>query len=190
MTRRTGQSQRLALVITDNVAGSPQSVALSGTGVAAPTTFTTYLGPYGSGLESFSAASVALPIRAYYPSGASQIGYVETYLINSAGTTEYSVLVETNNSGASYWLEIEDSSGYAPSSPLTMTASGNTVTLTTPISLGTVQITAYRFALSGNEFQLDLTITRSGTFSDQIVIDAVNGTNYSAPWGASAGTWN
>ena len=168
-------------------------MTLSGTAEAAgavPTTFTTYLGPYGSGLGALEGALIVLPIRAYYPSGASQNGFVETYFINSAGTTEYSILVETSNSGASYWMVIENASGSAPSPGLVLTASGNTVNLTTPITLGTVQITAYRFALSGNEFQLDLSMTRSGTFSDQIVIEAVNGTSYSAPWATSAGTWN
>jgi hypothetical protein len=56
--------------------------------------------------------------------------------------------------------------------------------------LGTVQITAYQFALAGNEFQLSLTMTRSGTFSDEIVIYAVSTANaYSAPWGVADGDW-
>jgi hypothetical protein len=181
------------LLVADNAGGSPQAVSLGGTAVAAgavPTTFTTYLGPYGSGLGLLQGASVVMPIRAYYPSGASQIGFVETYLINSAGTTEYAILVETSNSGASYWLALEDASSSVPYPPLALTASGSTVTLATPITLGTVEITAYRFALAGDEFQLDLSMTRSGTFSDEIIIEAVNGNNYSTPWAATDGTWN
>ena len=67
-----------------------------------------------------------------------------------------------------------------------MTASGNTVTLTTPIAAGTLQIMSYRFALVGNEFQVDLGLARSGTFSDQIVIFGVSAVNaYSSPWGGA-----
>lgn len=70
-----------------------------------------------------------------------------------------------------------------------MNASGSTVTLAIPITLGTMQITAYRFALVGNEFQLDLTVNRSGTFNDQIIILASYGSTYTSPWSAVDGQW-
>ena len=184
-------SQTASLAITDNAAGSPQTVALSGTGAAsAPTTFTTYLAPYGSGLQTLSGASVVLPLRAYNPGGASQISYVETALNSTAtGSNELLIIADSNGSGG-YTLQIFSANGAAPSPPLTMTASGATVTLTTPITLGAIQITAYQFALAGNEFQLSLSMTRSGSFSDQIVIYAVSNANaYSSPWGVSDGEW-
>ena len=181
-------SRTASLALTDNAAGSPQTVALGGTGVAAPAAFTTYLAPYGSGFQTIpSANSALLPLRAYNPTGAAQIVTMETALNTNAGVSEYLIYAKSNGAGG-YTLQMNNSS--AGTTPLTMTASGNTVILATPITLGSLQITAYRFALSGNEFQLDLSVTRSGTFTDQIVIYADYGTNYSFPWGTSNGQWS
>ena len=73
---------------------------------------------------------------------------------------------------------------------LEMSLSGTTVTLSTPITVGSLSITAYRLALAGNEFQLDLSVTHAGTFSDQIIILGEAGNSSSSPWDVSAGQWS
>jgi hypothetical protein len=187
-------SRTATLSIADNASGSPQTVALSGTGTSGPTptTFTTYLGTYGSAQPAYSGASQVLPLRAYLPAGASQIGYLITdFVAVSGGAVEYQITAQTDNVG-NYNLRLSNGTTIAPAWPyLTMSQSGTTVTLTTPITVGTFSITAYRFALVGNEMQLDLTVTRTGTFSDQIIILGVSDTStYSSPWYSTNGTWH
>ncbi len=147
-----------SLVVTDNsgnVAGSTQTVTLTGTGSSGgttPSSFTTYLGTYGSGLQTYTGTSIVLPLRAYLPTGASGITDLEANLNPTAGgSTEYTIYAESNGSGG-YTLLMTNATSYAPWPALTLNASGSTVTLSTPITLGTMQITAYRFALAGNEF--------------------------------------
>lgn len=188
-------SRSATLSISDNASGSPQTVGLSGTGSSAPTPtgFTTYLGPYGSGFHTITGNSAVLPLRAYLPSGASQIEYFYANLnATAAGTFEYEIVAESDGAGG-FTLRLSNGT-YTVVSPawpyLEMVPSGKTVTLSTPISVGTVQITAYRFELAGNEFQLDLSITRTGSFSDQIVILGQEGNNYSTPWNAADGIWS
>jgi hypothetical protein len=187
-------SRSATLSINDNASGSPQTVSLSGTGssTASPSTFTTYLGAYGSIAPAYNGASILLPLRVYLPSGASQINFAMTYLNNaSSGAMDYVIIAQSDGAG-NYTLRFTDGTSFASGSYLTMSAAGTTVTLPTPMALGAMQITAYRFALVGNEFQLDLSVTRNGTFNDQIVILAVQGDNvaYSYPWYAVNGTWN
>ncbi len=186
-------SRTATLSITDNASGSPQTVGLSGTGssLATPTTFTTYLGTYGSGAQTFTGTSAILPLRCYLPSGAAGITILQTNFNPTAGgATEYAIYAEADGSGG-FTLLLSNGVSYAPPwPPLELMPSGTTVTLPTPVTLGTMQITAYRFALAGNEFQLDLSVTRTGTFNDQIVIFGIEGQNYSAPWGASDGVWS
>ncbi len=179
------------LSIADNASGSPQTVAVSGTGSSAttPTSFTTYLGTYGSGFQTYNGASVVLPLRAFLPGGASQMSTLGAALNTAAGANEYTIYSETDGAGG-YTLYIIDSAGFAPWPLLELTPSGNTVTLATPVTLGTMQITAYRFALAGSEFQLDLSVTRSGSFNDQIIVLGISGQNYSLPWSASDGQWS
>jgi len=71
-----------------------------------------------------------------------------------------------------------------------LTANGSTVTFSPAVTLGALSITAYRFALVGNELQLDLSLTRSGSFADQVVITAFNGSAYSKPYNVSDGSWS
>ncbi len=180
------------LSIKDNAGNSPQTVTLSGTGFApTPTTFTTYMGTYGTGFQTFNGSAVVLPLRAYIPSGVTQLTYFQADLNASlGGATEYIIWAVSDGAG-NYVLHLYNGTANAPGWPFpTMNASGTTVTLATPITLGTLQITAYRFALVGNEFQLDVTVTRSGTFSDQVVILASYGTTYSSPWNAVDGQWS
>ena len=182
------------LTLVDNAPEEVQTIALSGTAVAAPTNMTTYLAPYGGSAPTFHGNSTVLPIRGYYPGGASQFGYIVVYL-NAGTTTEYVIYAQSNGSGG-YTLRILNGAQttYAPPYPyLTMTQSGsndNFITISPAITLNAVQITGYRFNLLGNEFQLDLQLTRSGTFSDQVVINGVNGNNYSSPWTVSDGVWS
>jgi hypothetical protein len=174
------------LTFTDNASPSTQTVTLSGTGSgAAAPSLTTYLGTYGSAASPLSGPAAMLPIRAYYSGGAAQINYVQTAL--SSG---YNMLAKQNLSGG-YFLSVYNNSGaYVTIDPLT--ASGNTVILPSPLVVGSMKLTAYRFALAGNEFQLDLSLTRSDSFNDQIVIWAVlpNDTGYSNPWMAADGQWS
>ena len=188
-------SRTATLSITDNATGSPQTVSLTGTGSSAPTptVFTTYLGTYGSGSQTFHGNSVVLPLRAYMPGGASQIGYLLTQLNPTAGgATEYQIIAQSDGSGG-YTLRLT-TGNYSSTEPawpyLELVPSGSTVTLTTPITIGPISITAYSFALAGNEFLLDVTVTRTGTFNDQVVLFGVDGTTYSSPWGASDGSWS
>ncbi len=188
----TTGARSATLSISDNATGSPQTVPLSGTGTTAatPTTFTTYLAPYGSGLETITGSPAALPLRAYNPGGASQIQYLITDLVSTTtGSTEYSAVVKSDGAGG-YTLFIDNGVTIVPNPYLELSATGTTVTLTTPLTLGSLTVTAYRFALAGNEMQLDLTAARSGTFSDQIVIYASTFANaYSYPWRQSDGEW-
>ncbi len=181
------------LTFTDNaggVAGSTQTVALSGTGGGtAPSGFTTYLAPYGGVQSPYTGPEAVLPVRGYIPGGASNIGYLQLNL-NASTAGEFSIYAQSDGAGG-YTLRVANATGVVPSPYLEMTASGQTVTLATPIVLGTLEITSYRFALVGNEFQLDLGLSRSGAFNDQIVIFGVSKSNaYSSPWGVSVGQWS
>ena len=123
----------------------------------APTTFTTYLGAYGSPQPAYNGASQTLPLRAYLPGGASQMTYFETTLKDvSSGATEFTIFLTSNNAGG-FALSLTNGTINAPAWPAPLiSASGTPVTLNTPITVGTLSITAYRFALVGNEMQLDL----------------------------------
>lgn len=165
-------------------------MALSGTGSGtAPTGFTTYLAPYGGTQTPFTGPEAVLPVRAYIPGGASQVGYLQVNF-NGASGTEYTIYAQSDGAGG-YTLRLAYGSTVVPSPYLEMTASGNTVTLATPIAAGAMQITSHRFALVGNEFQLDLGLARSGTFSDQIaILGQSSGGAYPVPYGAAVGQWS
>ncbi len=185
---------RAATLSVSNAASSPQTVALSGVGVtpiATPTVFTTYLGTYGSAQPAYHGASAVIPLRAYLPTGAKQLNVLETnFTAKSSGTVEYEIFAQTNSAGG-YTLRLQNSTRAVPYPLLLLNPSGATVTLSTPIKLGSMQITAYRFALVGNEFQLDVTVSRSGTFSDNIVVLGINAnTAYSSPWYGVDGQWS
>ena len=179
------------LTFSDNAAaGGTQTVALSGVGAgSAPTGLTTYLGDYGAGLSPYSGPIATLPIRAYYPTGAAQINWVQAYL-NAGTATEYTILVEQNGAGGYKMIAYIGTTTSPVQVSGALTASGQTIALPTPVALGSLTISAYRFALVQNEMQVDLTLEHTGTFSDQVVIDANAGTYYSVPWSASDGTWS
>ncbi len=64
--------------VTASVSGlTPASYSLTNSSSALPTGFTTYLGTYGSGFQTYNGTSVVLPLRAYLPSGASQMTVLE-----------------------------------------------------------------------------------------------------------------
>lgn len=185
-------SRTATLSLNDNATGSPQTVTLNGAGSTAPSVFTTYLGTYGGTPPVFHGSSVVVPLRAYAPSGVSQLNYLMMSLnAASNGASEYRIYAQTNGAGG-FMLSLQNNTTSVPWPLLLLNSSGSTVNLPTPITLGTVSITAYRFALVGNELQLDLSITRTGTFSDQIVTLAVLGNNaaYSFPWNQVTGQWS
>ena len=97
-----------------------------------------------------------------------------------------------NSGNGNFNLHILGQNTSAPWPYLPLTPNGVTTPLSTPITLGSLTVTAYRCAYVGNELQVDLTITRSGgTFADQIVIYGVSTTSQaSTPWGASSGQWS
>lgn len=148
-----------------------------------------YLAPYGGTQSPFTGPEAVLPVRAYLPGGASQVGYLQVNLNGAAGT-DYAIYAQSDGVGG-YTLRLANATTAVPSPNLEMTASGNTITLATPITLGVLQITSYRLALLGNEFQIDLGLARSGAFSDQIVIlGQSNGGAYPVPYGATVGQWS
>jgi subtilisin-like proprotein convertase family protein len=180
-------SRTATLSVVDNAANSPQTVALSGTGALSgtPTSFTTYFAPYGSAPPTFTGSTAVLPFRASISTGASSISSLWAYLSSaSTGNLEYQIWVETYGT-TNYYLHFYNGTSFPMLNP-----SGTTITLPTPVTLGAMQITAYRFALAGNEFQLDLTVTRSDTFNDQIIIFANSGNYGSAPWDVVDGLWH
>ena len=170
------------LTITDSAVGSPQSVALTGTtsGTAPPpTVLTTYAAAYGSPAPSFTATTVTLPLRAYNPGGASNITNFTSYLINAAGTIEFSIILAQNGASYNMWM-YDVNSNTAPYPYLVVTPNGQTTAAS--VSLSGLEIVATRLALVGNEMQLDLTLSRSGTFSDQVTMGAIASGVYSQPW--------
>jgi hypothetical protein len=180
-----------SLIVSDNASGSPHTAALSGTGGAPPTAFLTYVGAWGSANPSFSGTSVTLPLRAYNPAagGAGDIGNLTTYLRPSAsGAAEFSFVLAKNN--GAWGLEVYDSgSGWTPWPPLALTANGQSAAAS--LSLSGLQVTATRLAVVGNELQFDLTLARSGGFSDQVTLGASSSNAYSSPWiWVSAGQWS
>ncbi len=165
---------------------------------AAPTTspsgFTGYLVPYGGPLQAVTGSSpVILPLRVHYPEGASQLSYLALNL-NSAvtGKTEYIVYAESNGRGGySLRAYTGDLSVVAPPPPFSeMSPSGVTVPIASPITVGALSITAYKFALVGDEFQLDLTVQRTGKFADQIVVYGVAGNTFSQPPDTPTAKWS
>ncbi len=124
------------------------------------------------------------------PSGRCGAGGLSSGEFQRGRRYEYTIYAQSDGTGG-YTLRLAYGTRVVPSPYLEMTASGNTVTLATPITAGTMQITSYRFALVGNEFQLDLGLARSGTFSDQMaILGQSSGGAYPVPYGAAVGQWS
>ena len=179
---------------TGNVTGSTQTVALTGTGLfiyAHAHHLHHLFGYLGSAKPAYSGASQVLPLNAYLPTGASGITYFETSLVSvSGGATEYTIYVVSNDAGG-YTLNLNNGTANAPAWPYpTLSATGATITLSTPITLGTLSITAYNFSVVGNQMTLNLTVNRTGTFDDNVVVIAIAGNNYSSPWYGVDGSWS
>ncbi len=163
------------LSLTDNAPNSPKH-SLSAEQVQQPLTrplFTTYLGTYGSGFsQTYHGNSSFFPYAATIPLAPRRFLISGQLNAGTTGNYEYQIWAINDGSG-NYALHLFNGTSNAPGWPYpTLTPSGATITLATPITLGTLQITAYRFALAGNQLQLDLSVTRTGTFNDQIVIEA------------------
>jgi len=189
-TPQATATRSASLQVTDNAANSPQSVPLTGTGATSagptPTVLTTYVGTYGSATPTYTGTTVTLPLRAYDPSGAGAVGNLTANINTSAGT--YSLVLE-QISGA-YSLHMYSPSGAsAPWPYVALAPSGQSTALS--ISLAGLQITAVSLTLAGNELQLNLTVTFSGTFSDTITLGAQDSNSYSTPWYETvAADWN
>jgi len=181
------------LVVTDNsnnVAGSTQTVSLTGTGTSSsgptPTVLTTYVGTYGSATPTYTGSTVTLPLRAYDPSGAAAVGNLTAAINTSNGS--FSIVLE-QISGA-YSVHLTDPSGNsAPYPYVSLTPNG--ATAATSISISGLQLSSTSLALAGDELQFNVTLTLSGTFTDTVALGAQDATGYSVPWYATAAAdWN
>ena len=65
-------------------------------------------------------------------------------------------------------------------------------TLSPAMTVGALTITAYRWVqLTGNELQLDLMVSWTGSGSDKVVSNASIGNSaYSTNWNKAVGTWS
>jgi hypothetical protein len=171
-----------SLSIAYNAAGSPQAVALSGTGTSAgscstPTALTTYVSPCGA-VPSFTGLTQTLPLRVDVPGGVGTLMYVEALLTSSSGT--FTVLL--NQSGGSYTLVITDSNGHSAPSPNLSLTPGTTTTPAAPVSIPGLQLNSAALTIAGNEVQLNVSLTQTGNFSDQVFMQAQAASGYSVPW--------
>ena len=149
------------------------------------TPFTTYLGTYASPptTVNYTTASIILPMRCFIPGGVSQISSLTAFVQNAATGAydfEFVVVAPPAASGGSYQFVAYDwTHALVPYPALQLNADGATHTLATPIAVGPnangiqVQVTAYRFALAGNEMQMDLSLTlAAGSLDETIYLQA------------------
>jgi hypothetical protein len=91
-----------------------------------------------------------------------------------------------------YTLQMQDGQGHsAPATPLVLTANGQTTAAAIVLPEG-IEITATRlgFGAGGDELQLDVTITQSGTFSYLVELKACVGNVVGQPgFGTEAAGW-
>ena len=175
-----------SLVVQYGSPGTQQSTTLTGTGVGAeqvPTVLTTYVDVFGDPAPAYNGQTVMLPLRVYVPAGPNTLGYLQTSL-NAAGG--YNALIYLFQNNGAYTLDMIDNQGRGSGS-ISLTANGQTTAAA--LTMGSLQITATRLAVVGNEVQLDLTMQTSGTFSYQASMAATAVAGYSVPWGAVAATW-
>jgi len=160
------------------------------------TVLTTYLGTYESTAPDFVGVTETIPMRAYNPEGAGAIGYMEADLRSaSASAPDFSISIYKNSgnpncsAGSSYCMAIYDGiSSYSYPWPYPgLIADG--VTHTMNLTVGELQVSAYRLQLNGNELQVDLTVTLHGAFKYQVAVWAQAGGTYSSPWRTTDGTW-
>jgi hypothetical protein len=105
------------------------------------------------------------------------------------GATGPTYLIYLLQHSGVYTLEMQDTLGHSEPYPsLVLTPNGPTTATAIALPEG-IEITAARLGFVGNELQLDLTITQSGTFNYQVQLGANATTGYSVPWFATAATW-
>ncbi len=202
----SGAGARTAtLTIADNAPGSPQKIPLNGTGTATapPPALTAYLGTYAgpptyyswvnqtfaSTQAIFAGPTAVLPVRAYIPGGAALLTSLTAQMADTNDSvSEYWFSLQYFNGSATLQLTNKSTGANALASPMPLTISGDTVTLATPVSTGSLQLTAYRVALAGNEFQLDLTLNRTDMFYDEILLYPST-SSAGGPW-VYSGYWN
>ncbi len=134
-----------------------------------------------------------LPFRIYSPSGFSTFTVLQIAL-NAPSTSAPGgggFYIYLSQGGSTYSLSMSgqaNGSGSAPYPGFALTPNGQTVSTNFGVSGLTVVSAALRFV--GNELQLDLTLTQSGTISYQIKTGAqLSGPIYSAPVGVTEATW-
>ena len=193
------------LTIADNAPGASQTIPLSGTGTAtaAPSSITAYLGAYAgppvfysyvgqtfaSNQVILAGPTAVMPVRAYVPGGASLLTGLTAQINDTNDSVAlYRFTLQYSNGTANLQLTNESTGANALASALPLTISGDTITVATPVSTGSLQLIAYRVALVGNEFQLDLTVNRTDLFYDQVAIFATTSSTGS-PW-VTSGEWN
>ena len=160
------------LTIADNAPGASQTIPLSGTGTAtaAPSSITAYLGAYSgppvfysyvgqtfaSNQVILAGPTAVMPVRAYVPGGASLLTGLTAQINDTNDSVAlYRFTLQYSNGTANLQLTNESTGANALAAAMPLTISGDTITLPTPVSTGSLQLTAYRVALVGNEFQLE-----------------------------------
>lgn len=138
---------------------------------------------------SLIGSSALLQIRVDNSTGAAGVRDVMVYLKNDAAASpDFSITVNASNNTLSMFDNRTNSNGPWPH--LSLTAGDHVVSPSW--GFADLGITRYNLALSGNVYQLDLTLQRSASYTGtkHITLGAYNGTIYSQPWvWTSAGTW-
>ena len=180
-----GNSVKASVSFTDNAAGSPQGVPLTGQPAGQPTGLITYL---GTGTPaSVTGASVTLPLRVYVPAGPGALYYLETVLATPGG----GYILTLFQSAGAYWAVLYDSFGnYAPQGDWVLTPNGSVAAGN--VSLSGLQISNTQLSINGNEVQFNVSLTQSApTFSYQVSMGAWAQSGYSLPWfGQTAVQWS
>ena len=183
----------LLFFVSQNSGVLAQSLPVTSSGTSAPTVLTTYLAPYGTPLINYPSPIITLPVRAYDPnpsgSGASEVTSLITYLTDSFGIIDYSiVLVKSGTS--SYQLVMYDwINGVAAPWPLAQILPNGQIQ-PSGITLSGLEITATQLILAGNEMQFNVSLNRSGLFDTYVTLAATDPTSYSLPWSETVvGEW-
>ena len=185
-------SRTATLQVVNSAVGSPETVALTGTGDGSgstPSAVTTYMGVWGDPLPAYNGSTVMLPIRLYCPGGAATFNFMQLNLNAASGGGFYIYLTPN---GATYNLymsgQLPANGGGAPYPYFQLSPNGQTVA--TGFGVGALQVESASLVWVGNELRLDLTLLQSGAISYQVGLLGEANSVYSAPGsGTTAATW-
>jgi len=181
---------KAAITITDNAVGSPQSIALSGTGLASSVTLSSTSLSFGSVNVGASSASqyvtitnngtAALSITSIAVTGANSSSFVfanscGTSLAVGASCSIHGHFAPTTAGALTAAITITDS---ATGSPQSIMLSGNGVAL--PVTLSATSLTFPATAVASASNSQSVTMTNTGTAVLSITSIAVTGANSSS----------